>query len=295
MQENLTQEMLSKINTFSKKELTFDEVYCFPIILCDNEIDRDNERFSLNALNCLSKMFIGKTGIKDHNPKSSNQTARIFETSIITDQNKKTSTGENYTYLKAYAYMIRTSKNEYIIKEIEAGIKKEVSISCSVSKAICSVCKADTKTSACSHRKGKIYNGNKCHIILDEPTDAYEWSFVAVPAQKNAGVTKKAYGENNFDEISIKQCDYDLLVSKANENSTQFNEVKDYLRKEIIKLSFACYPQMQVKTISRLAENMEISELIFIKNELEKTYSSSKHNEPLTTKQANDYSAFSLK
>ena len=29
-----------------------------------------------------------------------------------------------------------------------------------------------------------------CHCILKDPTDAYEWSFVAVPAQVGAGVVK---------------------------------------------------------------------------------------------------------
>ena len=35
-------------------------------------------------------------------------------------------------------------------------------------------------------------NGIKevCHVVLNQPTDAYEWSFVAVPAQREAGVIK---------------------------------------------------------------------------------------------------------
>ena len=41
---------------------------------------------------------------------------------------------------------------------------------------------------------GGIGKCGKCRIKvngkLSEPTDAYEWSFVAVPAQKNAGVSK---------------------------------------------------------------------------------------------------------
>ena len=44
---------------------------------------------------------------------------------------------------------------------------------------------------SCSHVKGKTYGGRLCHVVLDVITDAYEWSFVAVPAQVNAGVTKR--------------------------------------------------------------------------------------------------------
>ena len=42
----------------------------------------------------------------------------------------------------------------------------------------------------CGHIRGGTYAGRKCFGILDGATDAYEWSFVAVPAQINAGVTK---------------------------------------------------------------------------------------------------------
>ena len=35
-------------------------------------------------------------------------------------------------YLKAKAYLLRTEKNAALIQEIEAGIKKEVSVGCSV-------------------------------------------------------------------------------------------------------------------------------------------------------------------
>ena len=37
---------------------------------------------------------------------------------------------------------------------------------------------------------GRTYNGKLCWFLLEEPADAYEWSFVAVPAQREAGVTK---------------------------------------------------------------------------------------------------------
>ena len=107
----------------------------------------------------------------------------------MTDEKKLTSDGRPYRYLKAEAYMVRTDDNKNLIAEIDGGIKKEVSISCSAAKHICSVCGCEH--SGCTHEKGRRYNGKICHTILDRITDAYEWSFVAVPAQVNAGVTKK--------------------------------------------------------------------------------------------------------
>lgn len=272
MDKNYTKEKLDKLNTFTRSELKSDDVYIFSVILCDNEIDRDNERFSVKALDLLAKMFVGKTGIFDHNPKGENQTARIFDTKIEKNLNRKTSSGEPYTYIKAEAYMVRTAKNADLIKEIDAGIKKEVSVSCSVSKQICSICGTDTKVKACSHKKGRIYSGKKCHIILEKPLDAYEWSFVAVPAQINAGVTKHFSGDNfNFDDtVMIKSSEYLALKEKAEETDENMKLITENLKRDIIKMSFTLHPELSVKALSRIAEGMTLSELISFKDELSK-------------------------
>ena len=181
--------LLEQLNKFTRKELTAEEVYIFPVTLCDNEIDRDNERFSVKALEEMAEKFVGVTGIFDHNPKGENQTARIFLTEVV-KENRSNSLGEPYTYLKGYAYMVKTDSNADLIREIDGGIKKEVSVSCSAEKQICSVCGADKRVKPCHHVKGRKYNGKLCFLTLESISDAYEWSFVAVPAQINAGVTK---------------------------------------------------------------------------------------------------------
>ena len=178
---------LEKINQFTRRPFTEKEVYVFPVHLCDNDIDRDHECFSDEALLTMRKLFVGKTGIFDHDPRGSNQTARIFDTEVIADLFKLTKDGRPYKWLRGMAYIVRTDNNKDLITEIDAGIKKEVSVSCSANKRICSVCGCDWQKEHCEHRKGQ----NGCHIILDDITDVYEWSFVAVPAQINAGVTKK--------------------------------------------------------------------------------------------------------
>ena len=136
---------LELINKLSRRKLKEDEVYIFSVILCDNETDRDNERFSIASLRKLAELFVGKTGIFDHDPKGANQTARIFSTQLLQEPEKRTHSGEVYTYLKAKAYMMRTDKNADFIKEIDGGIKKEVSVCCSVNHEICSICGEDKK------------------------------------------------------------------------------------------------------------------------------------------------------
>ena len=122
---SVPEDELELINRHTIRPFTSDEVFCFTITLCDNEVDRDLERFSVEALVKLSALFDGRTGITDHNMKSECQTARIYKTWIEESESETTSAGEKYTCLKARAYIPRTPKNEELVNQIEAGIRKE--------------------------------------------------------------------------------------------------------------------------------------------------------------------------
>ena len=208
-------ETLDKINALTRRNFKAEELYTFPVVLCHNDIDRDYERFSDDALDKMAVLFVGRTGIFDHNPSAGNQAARIYDTEVVTDTEKTTAWGGVYRCLKGYAYMVRTDANANLITEIDAGIKKEVSISCSASRRICSVCGAEMNA-GCEHVKGKLYDGQICHTVLDGITDAYEFSFVAVPAQPGAGVTKQysnIKGGNTMDFTPITtQAEFDAAV-----------------------------------------------------------------------------------
>lgn len=248
---------LEKINAYSRKTLCAEDVFIFDVILCDNEIDRDLERFSHNALITLSSLFIGKTGISDHNPSAQNQLARIFDTQLVSDPSKITSWGQPYEYLKACVYMVRTASNSDIIANIEGGINKEVSISCSVSSKSCSICGADKNKSSCSHMCGKKYSGKLCHTVLDDVSDAYEWSFVAVPAQINAGVTKH-FSESAFHSApTLISSD---LLQKAN----------DSIKHDIIRLAFISGGEPCAASAASAVSFMDTEALISFKETLSK-------------------------
>jgi len=183
---------MKKINEYSIRELTADEVFTFKVTLCDNEVDRDHEAFNTRTLRQLAAMYKGKTVIVDHNPAAFNQCARIYDTGLIIDQSKTTSYGEQYAYLESQVYMLRTPDMQEQISLIEAGILKEVSVGCAIRQSRCSICGQDRREGSCPHRLGESYDGILCFTILDGAVDAYEISFVAVPAQPAAGVTKSS-------------------------------------------------------------------------------------------------------
>ena len=79
---------LSLINNYSRSKLSADDVYVFSVVLCDNDIDRDFECFSLNSLYKLADLFIGKTGIMDHDAKSENQNSAASQIQNRNDRSK---------------------------------------------------------------------------------------------------------------------------------------------------------------------------------------------------------------
>ena len=217
---------LEAINAQAKAQLTEKQVYVFSLRLCDDQVDRDGERFDTAALGGLAKLFIGKTGIVDHCWSAEKQVARIFEIQVVKE--------EHASFIKAWAYIRRGGSNEEIIADIEAGIKKEVSVGCAMGRCICSVC--GSEYGSCGHLKGESYDGQVCCAILQEPVDAYEFSFVAVPAQRDAGVLKALGGSNralkDLAEQFGAQAEYRSLFKEA-ELGRQYRKE---LEKDVIRL-----------------------------------------------------------
>lgn len=210
------EEEMALINSYTRRELGADEVYLFTVVLCDNNIDRDHERFTVESLFELEKLFVGKTGIIDHDPTAKNQKARIISCKVESVDGATTDLGDALFRLTARAYIRRTEGNAELIEAIEAGIVKEVSVGCSISHTLCSICRNDMNTPMCSHIKGREYDGELCYGELTEPTDAYEFSFVAVPAQRAAGVIKSGYKEKNMNDIlKSLESGQELTLSKG--------------------------------------------------------------------------------
>ena len=55
MSETVSGEELEKINGYAREPLTEDKVFVFRVALCDNDIDRDGEKFSSGALEKLAE------------------------------------------------------------------------------------------------------------------------------------------------------------------------------------------------------------------------------------------------
>lgn len=238
--QEVTDAELKLINKYTLEPLAAEDVFTFKAVLCDNEVDRVFDQFTQKALQDMQKLFLGKTVIKDHYHSTDGQVARIYATELV-QGSKSLKSGEAYMQLVAHCYMVRTASNADLIAEIKGGIKKEGSVGFAPSSAICSICGTDNVKSYCRHWAGKEYDkeGGKetCVFKLAGVRDAYEFSLVAVPAQRAAGVSKSYTGETvyekdlpaeteptqdpapvNDDEARAKELDIRARIARAKNN-----------------------------------------------------------------------------
>jgi hypothetical protein len=217
------------INKYALKELTPEDVFCFPIILADNEVDRDIEKFPKASLDELAKLLVGKTGIFDHRWSAEKQVARLYRCEVV-EQQGKNSVGEQKLALRGSAYMLKIPENEPLITAIEGGIVKEVSVGFHPTQVACSVCGKKFKYSwdigkyICEngHVKGAKVDDQLVHGNIMGITDAYEFSFVAVPSQRCAGVTKSVKDLSDAVELmksgdlaTIKPEDLSAIIKRS--------------------------------------------------------------------------------
>lgn len=199
MKAVLNEGEMALINAQAMRPLTEEEVFTFKLAACNNQVDRDHERFTDGTLEEFAGMFVGRPILRDHEWETKNQTARVYAASVEpmpgVDGGKQ---------LVLRCYMLRAG-HEDTVAAIEAGIYRECSVGVAVSDAICSVCGVNQRTGWCEHRGGQEYDGIKCWFELSGAKDAYEASMVAVPAQPAAGVIKsKRYGGPECDPAGGK-------------------------------------------------------------------------------------------
>lgn len=222
--QTVSDQDMALINQYALEPLKAEDVFVFKAVLCDNDVDRQFERFTIEALQNMRDLYVGKTIIKDHISSADNQVARIFATELF-QPGKAKSDGELYTQLIAHCYMLRTETNADLIKEIQGGIKKEGSAGFMPSSSICSICGTDNRKSYCRHWPGREYEKDKgteiCTFTIKGVSDVYEFSLVAVPAQREAGVSKSYTGETIYEK--------DLSPEEKEKDNDNNNDEKELL------------------------------------------------------------------
>lgn len=231
-------------------------------------MDRDQERFPEKTLEQLAPLFVGKSGLFDHSWSARGQAARLYRTEVVREPERLTQAGDGYCWLKGWAYMVRTPDNQGLIAEIEGGIKKEVSVGCAVKRAVCSICGAE-RGQSCGHKPGEVYDGAQCFFQLEEAVDAYEFSFVAVPAQPRAGVVKglcpTGEGAQTLRELAAGRdgCVRELEVLER--EAALGRKWLSSLREEVVRLGTLADGSLDQNVLKQIADKLDAEELQALK------------------------------
>lgn len=132
---------------------------------------------------------------------------------------------------------------------------------------MCSVCGSEYGT--CGHHKGESYDGVICCAILKDPVDAYEFSFVAVPAQRDAGVLKALGGGRKClkelaEEFGV-QAEYRALVKQAQLGGRYEQELRD----SVVRLSLSLELGVEEPVLRSLVKTAAAEDLLRLKEALE--------------------------
>lgn len=151
-----TQERVDKVKEYLKGSPFGEDAMLFSFIAADNDIDKENERFSLKSLKTIASLLVGKRGQIGLSADCKYAGARVIETNVRFDPYKKTKYGWAYIYVEAIAFIQRNMASQKICEKIDNDEITEVSLGVS-----------------CGH-KHKSFD---CTILTDV-TDVYEWSLV---------------------------------------------------------------------------------------------------------------------
>ena len=161
--------------------INWKDYYVFKIILCNNDVDKDHDKFSIQTLYQIRDMAIGKNGILDTMPNKENNIARIFDCSVEYDKGKTTIDGEPLLYVQAYAFLDKCISDGCgaIAQKIKEGFYNEVSVGCSIYK---------------SHKESFFDSefASEYEItVIDSIADLYEWSIIQKPDVLNCPLKRK--------------------------------------------------------------------------------------------------------
>lgn len=145
--------------------INWDNIFTFDIVICTNEINTENHKFSIPALFQIKDLICGRIGDIDISSDKNKITARIYDSSVEYCKDKLTQDGEPLLYVKSSAFIKKgypgdENYNCPFVKNIQDGYYNNVDFSCSI------------------YKTHEIPFVNQNVTIIDSITDIYDWRII---------------------------------------------------------------------------------------------------------------------
>ena len=180
---------LDLVNRYTQKPLTREEVNIKSMWLCNDIIDSYYSRFNEKTLNELAEKIPGGPVMIGHNTEML-PIGRFFKAQVVRRE-------DSHLWLRAWFYWPKDMDHSAdMLSGIESGLYREVSVSWSMTAAICSICGKDMRSMECPHIPGRKYpdaNGTDqlCFWESEGIKDFYEGSLVYKGGQYGTSIDEE--------------------------------------------------------------------------------------------------------
>lgn len=236
---NISKNDLEKIFKVSGKHYKEEDICVFPLVLVDNNLQKNFDRITIHGLYNLSGLLVGKKG---------NITGKLAERASLETRNAK---GEAYAeekpvifhawyedmaksnfmdvtlyQLKAKAYLVKTPENADVVKALEVVGEIGASLLFSA-KSYCSICgKQRHIGKPCEHIEGNTYDGSLSFNNIENIDDVYGFEFNLDNVFDNA-VAKLFEKNKNFAYAVARFVDMKDWEGRINDELNQNPNVPD--------------------------------------------------------------------
>jgi len=180
----MKEKFLPDINRLAASAMSADDFHVRGAYICNTARDYYYSRFSVDALNEVADMIRGRPVLIGHQHDSV-PVGRFFNASVVYEQRGREPRRDN-NWVKAHFYIPADDEGNRLVRRIDAGIYKEVSLGWRCAGADCSICgNPINDRNACQHVPGEVYDEGFCEYVFNGITSVLEGSLVYAGGQKD--------------------------------------------------------------------------------------------------------------
>lgn len=177
----IKEKYLDAIQQFAKVKLTPDDVHVRGMYLCNSAPDFYYSRFTHQALRDVAEMLPGRSYMVGHNYDNA-PIGRFFHADTVYVPKGRTPKSETLN-VRGLFYVPKDAEGDAIVRRIDTGVWREVSIGFRCLDAPCTICRDFIGT--CGHWPGEVYDRGMCLYDMDGVNAVYEGSSVFAGGQKD--------------------------------------------------------------------------------------------------------------
>ena len=191
---------LETIRAVAGADLNADDFHVRAAIVCNSERDHYYSRFSPEALNEVAELLPGRPLMVGHDYRGL-PVGRFFSAKRDFAQQGRRPKRDGY-FVEAQFYVTRDDQGDALVRRIDQGIYREVSLGWRCLGADCGICKSPiADMERCQHSPGEVYDEGLCDFQFSDVTTVLETSLVFSGGQKGTKTFDPEGRSERIDDI----------------------------------------------------------------------------------------------